>query len=149
VSAAVACDRNGNVASLVSRFPYPDWQHLLELAGRARTPTHVLGNFGPISGFALAAAKAGHSYHHVPRFRHWPGIDPTFHVDTVWQYMARLRRWLVRFRGVATRYLQHYLAWHRWISVPRLRLGINELLGSVVAHHALVRLSASRGAALC
>lgn len=34
-------------------------------------------------------------------------------------YMVRVRRWLKRFRGVATRYLDHYLIWFRILgSVP-------------------------------
>lgn len=34
-------------------------------------------------------------------------------------YMVRVRRWLKRFRGVATRYLDHYLVWFRILgSVP-------------------------------
>jgi transposase-like protein len=31
------------------------------------------------------------------------------------RYRTRMRRWLRRFRGVATRYLANYLRWHRWV----------------------------------
>ena len=30
-------------------------------------------------------------------------------------YWRRLQRWMVRFYGVATRYLPNYLVWHRWL----------------------------------
>jgi hypothetical protein len=30
-------------------------------------------------------------------------------------YHSRLKRWIDRFNGVATKYLQHYLAWFRYI----------------------------------
>jgi hypothetical protein len=29
--------------------------------------------------------------------------------------MYRLKRWIDRFNGVATKYLQHYLAWFRYL----------------------------------
>lgn len=37
-------------------------------------------------------------------------------------YWFRLRRWMKRFRGVATRYLPNYLVWHRWL-LPLRRPG--------------------------
>ncbi|MFW6205865.1 MAG: IS1595 family transposase [Gemmatimonadota bacterium] len=33
------------------------------------------------------------------------------------RYVGRLRRWITRFRGVATRYLASYLAWHRFLEM--------------------------------
>jgi hypothetical protein len=35
------------------------------------------------------------------------------HVQNVNAYHQRLRQWLSRFRGVASRYLPNYLGWHR------------------------------------
>jgi hypothetical protein len=31
------------------------------------------------------------------------------------RYHSRLKRWIDRFNGVATKYLQHYLAWLRYL----------------------------------
>lgn len=39
----------------------------------------------------------------------------TYHIQNVNAYASRLKGWLFRFRGVATKYLDNYLAWHRWI----------------------------------
>lgn len=39
--------------------------------------------------------------------------DPFFHVQNVNGYHARLKRWMARFNGVATRYLPSYLGWRR------------------------------------
>ena len=36
-------------------------------------------------------------------------------IVAVRSYIMALRRWVRRFRGVATRYLHHYLAWHRFL----------------------------------
>ena len=35
-----------------------------------------------------------------------------FHVQTVNSYQGRLKAWIARFRGVATKYLHRYLTWH-------------------------------------
>jgi transposase-like protein len=38
-----------------------------------------------------------------------------FHIQNVNAYMSRLKKWLGRFNGVATKYLPNYLAWRRSI----------------------------------
>lgn len=35
-----------------------------------------------------------------------------YHVQTVNSYQGRLKAWIARFRGVATKYLDRYLTWH-------------------------------------
>ena len=35
-----------------------------------------------------------------------------YHVQTVNSYQGRLKAWIARFRGVATKYLHRYLTWH-------------------------------------
>ena len=35
-----------------------------------------------------------------------------YHVQTVNSYQGRLKAWIARFRGVATKYLHRYLIWH-------------------------------------
>ena len=35
-----------------------------------------------------------------------------YHVETVNSYQGRLKGWIARFRGVATKYLPRYLTWH-------------------------------------
>lgn len=37
-----------------------------------------------------------------------------FHIQHVNAYHARLKEWMYRFHGVATKYLANYLAWHRF-----------------------------------
>ncbi|MNP17751.1 ISXO2-like transposase domain protein [compost metagenome] len=39
----------------------------------------------------------------------------TKHIQNVDNYHSRLKRWIDRFNGVATKYLQHYLAWFRYL----------------------------------
>lgn len=40
-------------------------------------------------------------------------IDKVFHIQNVNAYHSRLKQWLNRFHGVATKYLEHYLGWFR------------------------------------
>ena len=64
---------------------------------------------------AYAAFAAKHGLHHEPvnlaagvRVR-----DGAFHVQNVNAYHGRLKGWMVRFKGVATRHLPSYLGWRR------------------------------------
>jgi hypothetical protein len=45
-------------------------------------------------------------------------IDHAFHIQNVNAYHSRLKGWMARFHGVATKYLPHYLGWRR--SLDRL-----------------------------
>lgn len=40
-------------------------------------------------------------------------IDKVFHIQNVNAYHSRLKNWINRFHGVATKYLDHYLGWFR------------------------------------
>lgn len=42
-------------------------------------------------------------------------IDGAFHIQNVNAYDSRLKQWLGRFHGVATKYLENYLGWRRML----------------------------------
>ena len=42
-----------------------------------------------------------------------PGGNGIWHVQNVNAYDGRLKAWMGRFHGVATKYLDHYLGWRR------------------------------------
>lgn len=44
---------------------------------------------------------------------HGKGGHGTWHVQSVNRYDADLKTWMLRFKGVATKYLAHYLGWRR------------------------------------
>lgn len=58
---------------------------------------------------------------------------PAFHVQNVNAYHSRWKGWMARFHGVATRYLDHYLGWHRML----------DAVGESVTPHGV--LAAARG----
>ena len=42
-------------------------------------------------------------------------IAGVYHIQNVNAYDSRLKQWMRRFRGVATKYLENYLGWRRWL----------------------------------
>lgn len=42
-------------------------------------------------------------------------LDKVFHIQNVNAYHSRMRAWFARFHGVATKYLDHYLGWFRFL----------------------------------
>jgi transposase-like protein len=62
---------------------------------------------------AYAAFAAGHGLHHEPVNLAAGVRDGAFHVQNVNAYHGRLKGWMGRFNGVATRYLANYLGWRR------------------------------------
>lgn len=50
-------------------------------------------------------------------------IDGAFHIQNVNAYDSRLKQWMGRFHGVATKYLENYLGWRRMLE--RYRQGIS------------------------
>ncbi|MCK5354064.1 MAG: IS1595 family transposase [Methyloprofundus sp.] len=55
-------------------------------------------------------------------------IDKAFHVQNVNAYDSRLKSWMIRFHGVATKYLDHYLGWQRWLDSHTKPLGPQQFL---------------------
>jgi len=106
----LACDREGNVVSRILPERTPDeWGIVL------KDRIHGV----PV----LIASVRNFRYGNVPLFAETIGASvrlatglehPSHRPDTaVMLYRARLVRWLARFHGVASKYLENYLVWHR------------------------------------
>jgi transposase-like protein len=111
VGVTVACDRSDHVVTCMAGRPRPMSLDLENaLAGRLRGPPTLLaahGRYGPASVFVHR-----HGGHFIDvRVPHHPG-GSLVHARTVRDYIFRLLDWMDRFRGVATKYLPNYLAWH-------------------------------------
>lgn len=46
-------------------------------------------------------------------------IDKVFHIQNVNAYHSRLKQWIARFHGVASKYLEHYLGWFRLMDTSK------------------------------
>jgi hypothetical protein len=47
-------------------------------------------------------------------------IGKEFHIQNVNDYISRLKTWIVRFKGVGTDYLAHYLGWRRLLEASEV-----------------------------
>jgi hypothetical protein len=104
----VALSQGGRVVSGVGssgRTTEGDYERLLaHRLGPGARITSSAGRFGAPAGFA--------------RRRKLPHDAPPRRCEeraAAATYVQRLRGWIRRFHGVATKYLKHYLVWHRFL----------------------------------
>ena len=76
------------------------------------TPANLLVGDGgkPLAAFAR---RASISFHAVPSPGKPTSAAPHLHINNVNAYHSRLKQWLTRFNGVATKNLPNYLGWRR------------------------------------
>lgn len=104
----VARDESTKVSSAVVGLRRPDPDDIIAALGhRLRPAAELMSRFGWYGAPAVAADRL-----EIPH-RHAGLTDPD--VVAVKFYAVRLHWWMRRFRGVATRYLANYLAWHRFV----------------------------------
>lgn len=108
----IVADRLGRIASRCLAEPPARWVDVQALLAGATRPESLLaaeGRFGPVATYAR---RNGIRFRDV----RWPTDDRPFdHLRTARAYGTRFVVWLERFRGVASRYLGNYLAWHRFV----------------------------------
>ena len=72
-------------------------------------------------------------------------VEDVFHIQNVNAYDSRLKTWLRRFNGVASKYLDHYLSWRRLLERYRETISpaicLNEAagLGGSTANQQLIQ----------
>jgi len=104
----IARDEEGRVAGDVVGYARPGPEDVVvALVHRLSPGAELVSRFGHYG----ATARAADLVLQVP-YRRAAGSAPE--VVAVKWYIVRLHRWMRRFRGVATRYLANYLAWHRF-----------------------------------
>ncbi len=71
------------------------------------------------SGFVRFAAKAQVEHQIIASRKGRPVNKGIFHLQHVNGFHSRLKTWMVRFHGVATRYLDNYLTWFRALELAK------------------------------
>jgi hypothetical protein len=66
---------------------------------------------GGAAVYATFVRAEGITYQALPTLG--PRVRGIFHIQHVNAYDSRLKNWMRRFNGVATKYLSHYLGWRR------------------------------------
>ena len=106
----VARERNG--ATFDAILPQVDGASVrLALAGVVTPSNHLIGDGG--KAIATFARRAGIPFHAVPAPGKPTPAAPHLHINNVNAYHGRLKQWLNRFNGVATKNLPNYLGWRR------------------------------------
>ena len=73
----------------------------------------------------VAARHAGLAHRAVNLSKGIRVLAGVYHVQNVNAYDSRLKQWMARFHGVATKYLANYLGWRRWLERWLERWGQN------------------------
>jgi hypothetical protein len=106
----VARDRKG--ATFDAILPQVDGASVgAALAGVVSPGNHLIGDGG--KAIAAFARRAGIPFHAVPAPGKPTPEAPHLHINNVNAYHGRLKQWLSRFNGVATKNLPNYLGWRR------------------------------------
>jgi transposase-like protein len=130
----VARDRNGNMTDAVlensqdgsiSQVMLPLLSHKDVLLCSDSKSSYK--SFANVFDFAHETINAGKE--------HTRGI---YHVQNVNAYASRLKRWMVRFHGVSTKYLESYLGWMRILDTQK-ELTADELLKIIAGFREPIR----------
>jgi transposase-like protein len=111
VPVLVVRDRAGGTADFI--LPLADKKHVSAVLKPLLAQDAVLCTDG--SGSLAAAARDIGVEHHALNFTAGIRVIGPWHIQNVNAYHARLKDWVRRFRGIATRYLDSYLGWFRAI----------------------------------
>jgi len=106
----VARDRNG--ATIDAVLPKLDRASITGALGGVITPANQLCCDGGKAIVAFAK-KAGIPHHVLPAPGKPSPEAPDLHINNVNAYHSRLKEWMRRFHGVATKNLPNYLGWRR------------------------------------
>lgn len=121
VCVLVARDRSGQTLDAITGLGSVSRQQLLEYLRPHLDADCLLVSDGNASYHAFAQ-EAGISHKainvSIGRRVRREG-NAAYHVQHVNAYHGRLRQWMVRFHGVATKYLANYLAWFRGLDTHR------------------------------
>jgi transposase-like protein len=110
VPVLVARDRSGATATLILAA---DGKADLVKALKPLLPVDTLLCTDGSSVLAAAAKALGVDHHPVNVSAGQRVIAGVFHIQNVNAYDSRLKTWIRRFNGVATKYLDSYLGWFR------------------------------------
>jgi transposase-like protein len=105
-------------ATLTAVLPSRKGKDIAKVLAPKLSMDTVLMTDGATAYNAVAKAKEGVEVRAVPPNPKHKTSGPN-HINNVNSYDTRLKGWMFRFRGVATKNLPHYLGWHRWLEAHK------------------------------
>ena len=109
VAVLVLRDRSGQTADFV--LQRGDARHIEPVFAQTLADDALLCT--DASAALAAAASARQLEHHTVNTAQGERRRGPWHIQNVNAYHSRWKNWMVRFHGVATSYLHHYLGWFR------------------------------------
>lgn len=111
VCVLVARDRNKTTLSKVSCLGHASMNSVDKVVGSLLSPSNILCTDAWRAYCKFARAKG--MEHYSLKDRHvFKGI---YHIQNVNSYHSRMKKWMDRFNGVASKYLDNYLAWFKFL----------------------------------
>lgn len=110
VAVLVVRDRGGQTADF--RLERLDAPHVIAVLRPLIAPDAILCSDGA-NVYKTFAREAGIAHRPLNVQQGIRVVDGVFHIQNVNAYDRRLKTWMRRFHGVATKYLEHYLGWRR------------------------------------
>lgn len=110
VAILVVRDRSGQTADF--RLEKLDAPHVIAALRPLIEPDAILCSDGA-SVYKTFAREAGITHRPINVQQGIRVVEGVFHIQNVNAYDSRLKTWMRRFHGVATKYLDHYLGWRR------------------------------------
>jgi transposase-like protein len=106
-------DRRGMTMSMAIGSRPPT---IAQLGSLLSSPPHfvteLIAPAGTFSPYANICTQQGWAFRQAIHATRRGAVTPLAHTRNAVATAARLRRWMLRFRGVASRYLDNYLRWH-------------------------------------
>lgn len=111
VCVLVARDRSKNTFSKVATMGKINIKRVNELVGSRFNYMNILCTDG-LKGYTTFADSKDMDHYELIQHRTYKGI---FHIQNVNAYHSRLKKWIDRFNGVSSKYLDNYLAWFKFL----------------------------------
>jgi transposase-like protein len=105
-------DRLGHILSDMVGKSRPDQATVDKFFKGRITPNSILCT-DTQSSFSVYAKANGIQIKQIPTGKHKIDI---YHIQHVNSYHSSLKGWLLRFKGVSTKYLNNYLYWFKWLT---------------------------------
>ena len=135
IAVLVVRDRSGQTADF--RLEKLDAPHVIAVLRPLIDPDAILCSDGA-NVYKTFAREAGVTHRPVNVQRGLRVLEGVFHIQNVNAYDSRLKTWMRRFHGVATKYLEHYLGWRRLLERYRGTISpmlcLNEAVGRLATN---------------
>ncbi len=111
VCVLVARDRSKHTYSKVANLGRIRTERVREMVGGLMNHDNILCTDG-FKGYMTFADSKDMDHYEIIEHKTYKGI---FHIQNVNNYHMRLKKWIRPFNGVATKYLDNYLAWFKFL----------------------------------